>query len=46
MGFLSHYFGSRYSRRSIKGSKGVDDRLLSNKVRAKVWLMGLAPRAR
>jgi len=29
MGFLSHNSGSRYARRSFKGSKDSDDRLVS-----------------
>jgi len=29
MGFLSHSSGSRYARRSIKGSNDADDRLVS-----------------
>jgi len=31
MGFFSHNSGSRYTRRSIKGSKDADDCLVSRK---------------
>jgi len=41
MFFLTHNSCSRHARRSIKGSKDADDRLVS-----KIWLIGLAPRAR
>jgi len=39
--FLSHTFGSRYASKPIKGSKGLDDSLDSEK-----WSVGYVPRAR
>jgi len=43
---LIHNFGSRYARKSIKGSKDADHSVVSKKRRAKKWLIGLAPRDR
>jgi len=45
-GFWAIISGYRYARRSIKGSKGVDDRLVSKKILSQKWLIGLAPKAR
>jgi len=46
MGFLSHNAGSIQARRSIKGSKDMDDHLVSKKIEPKKRLIRLAPRAR
>jgi len=44
--FLCHNFGSRYARKSVKGSKDSCDSLVSNtKLQPKNWLIELAPRA-
>jgi len=46
MGFLGHNFGSRYVRRSIKGSIDAGDHLVSKKTLSlsPFWLIGLASR--
>jgi len=42
---LNHNFGSKYARKSIKGSKDAEFRLVSKKSWSNKWLIGLASRA-